>query len=196
MEVGLGCSHCDGSDLAFPVWPFGRVCLCVPHPTLMTTHYLTLSLLLGMLLKNIHQGMSTCQSQWDWMPGIKSQPSLPGYTLHVQPSKPRCFKGSNDDVGPLPRICLLNWITERSIHGSLVVIILVHMPQDNKRTISDCMKPCQTLKLYQGVKSSQSLTHWATMTKSFIFSRKPHSPILQRQQPRPHSPSKQCWKVK
>lgn len=82
-----------------------------------------------MILKNIQQGMNTCQSQWDWIPGIKSQPSLPGTHCVCSPPTPDVSKVLMMSVGPFPRICLLNWITERSIHESLVVITLVHMPR-------------------------------------------------------------------
>lgn len=56
-------------------------------------------------------------------------------TLPIYPSNPRCFKGSDDNTGPFPRICLLNWMPKRTIHESLVVMIPVQAPDACRRTI-------------------------------------------------------------
>lgn len=126
-EVGLSPSLSTTSDLAYSVRPFRGLSLCFSSD---------LSKCLPTAWDDI-QTCSTVQEHWPvrmgWnasnQPTQPSQGALPGH-----PSHRSCSKGPDDNTGPFPRICLLNWMPKKTIHERLVVVILVHVPQVRRRT--------------------------------------------------------------
>ena len=115
---------------------------------------LNVSLLLGMMLRNVRKYVSTGQSEWDQMPGNQQPVQATQCTWLVYPSNPSWCKGSEDDVGSFPRTCLLNWMPKKTIHECPVVVTLVHGPQVCRRTILTPLRLFRALNYTMGVKPS------------------------------------------